>query len=154
GYEINPLCNETKSLRDEIERHRYPNLPGPEVLNTHDSTNCDQDAEMRNGENRPHFTRMKSLALQQKLGQTIAHSALASDNLLQIQASNIADQIIRSLVSSFVQIQALEPMQICLSNDLSPSISDQNLATEQQPASPKYGRSLPPGGCKLILQGY
>ncbi|PAV82427.1 hypothetical protein WR25_23377 isoform B [Diploscapter pachys] len=44
----------------------------------------------------------------------------------------------------------LASMQVCLPNDLSPSISNQNPTTEQQSNSPKYGRPLTPGGPRLI----
>ncbi|PAV82855.1 hypothetical protein WR25_23472 isoform A [Diploscapter pachys] len=126
GHETDPIQDGIKRIHDEIERHRYPDLPGPEVLSSLNST----------------------MAPQREHAQV--HSALAPGSLLQIQASNTADQIIRSLVSSFVQMQALKPMQVCPPNDLTPSISNQNSTTEQQPASPKYGRSLPPGGPRLI----
>ena len=104
------------------------------------STNYDQDAEMRNGKNRPHFTRMKSLAPQQEHAQVMAHSALAPGSLPQTQASSAFDQTIQPLTSSFAQMQATEPMQVYLPNDLSPSISNQNPTTEQQPTSSKVDK--------------
>ncbi|PAV82857.1 hypothetical protein WR25_19471 [Diploscapter pachys] len=119
GCRMNPLC-------DEPEQHRYPDLPGPEVLSSLNST----------------------MAPQQEHAQV--HSALAPGSLLQAQTSNAFGQKIQSLVSSFVQMQALKPMQVCPPNDLTPSISNQNSTTEQQPASPKYGRHLRPGGPRLI----
>ncbi|PAV79522.1 hypothetical protein WR25_17006 isoform B [Diploscapter pachys] len=124
----------TYTAQDEIERHRYPNIPEHEFLNIHDSTHCHQDAEMRS-------------APQQEHAQV--HSTLVPDSLLQIQTSNIADQIIRSL-ASFLQMQALKPMQVCPQNDFTPSIFNQNSTIEQQPISLRFGRSLPPGGPRLI----
>ncbi|PAV72430.1 hypothetical protein WR25_19384 [Diploscapter pachys] len=114
GRETDPLRNETKSLRDEIERLQCLDLPEYEaLLNTHNyyhnsmmtiqniiaSTNYDQDAEMQN-------------APQQERAQAVAHSALAPGSLPQTQTSNAFNQTIQLSAPSFAQMQATEPMQM------------------------------------------
>ncbi|PAV88746.1 hypothetical protein WR25_11006 [Diploscapter pachys] len=100
GLISHPLHSEIKPLYDDIERLRYPDLPGhDEVLNTHDSTNYDQDVEMQN-------------APQQEHAQAVAHSALAPGSLPQTQTSNAFNQTIQLSAPSFAQMQTTEPMQL------------------------------------------
>ena len=118
------------------------------------SINYDQDAEMRNGKNRPYFTRIENLVPQQEDAQVIAHSTLVPGSLPQIQAASAFDQTIQSSTSSFVQIPAPKPIQICLPNSPSPSVFNQNSTTEQQPTSSRYGLHPRPGECELTSWGY
>ncbi|PAV69284.1 hypothetical protein WR25_23078 [Diploscapter pachys] len=66
------------------------------------------------------------------------------------QPSNAPYHTNQPLTSSSVQMPAPGQMQVYRPNDPSPSTSNQNSTTEQQPTSSQYGRSLLPDGLVLI----
>ena len=69
-------------------------------------------------------------------------NAIASTNIKSLAPQQGHAQVVAH--------NALTPVQVCLPNDLSSSIFNQNQTTEQRSTSPKYGRHLRPGGCKFI----
>ncbi|PAV85266.1 hypothetical protein WR25_26197 [Diploscapter pachys] len=152
GIELNNSCMQLP-LPEDWACYAYGIYPSERLTNTSGcgiNPLCDQPEQLRYS-NLPEYEAPNShstMAPQREHAQV--HSALAPGSLLQAQTSNAFGQTIQSLVSSFVQTQATEPMQVYLPNGPPPSISNQSPTTEQQPTSSRYGQPPTTGGPRLI----